>query len=180
MVIDFTMPTPSRRPSSALTAKRDRSEMEQRRLRALELIDAGETQMVVAEKVGASQQAVSKWVKAHRAGGKDALASKGKPGRKTGLTDEERQRVVAALTQGPKHHGYRNELWTLQRVAAVIAKVTGRKAPSTTRTWTLMQEMKWSCQRPARRARQQDADAVKEFRERTWTAVKKTPNDTGK
>jgi transposase len=180
MVIDFTMPTTPRRKSPVLTAKRDRSEMAERRRRALELIDAGETQQDVAKKVGASQQAVSKWVKAHRAGGEDALESKGKPGPKTGLTDEQRQQVEAALIAGPKSHGYRNELWTLARMAAVIAKVTGREAPSTTSTWNLMQEMKWSSQRPARRAREQKADAVKEFRERTWVAVKKTPNDMGK
>jgi transposase len=172
------MPTKPRRSSPALKGKRDRGEMEGRRLQALKLIDAGESQSAVARAVGVTPQAVSKWVAAYRAGGKKSLASKGKPGRKTGLTDDERQRVEAALVKGPMSNGHRNDLWTLRRVAAVIARITGRKAPSTTRTWNLLREMGWSCQRPARRARQQNAEAVAEFREQTWTAVKKTPKIT--
>lgn len=110
-----------------------------------------------------------------RDGGVKALASKGKPGRKTAPTPAEMKKVEMALVKGPVKNGYRNDLWTLRRVAEIIARVTGRPRPSISRTWGLLRTMGWSCQRPARRARQQDADAVAEFRERTWTAVKKTP-----
>lgn len=89
------------------------------------------------------------------------------------------KKVQAALLKGPVKNGYRNDLWTLRRVAEVIARVTGRPRPSISRTWALMRSMGWSCQRPARRARQQDAEAVVEFRERTWTAAKKTPEISG-
>ena len=65
----------------------------------------------------------------------------------------------------------------LRRVSAVIARVTGRSAPSLTRTWQMLREMGWSCQRPERRARQQDANAVRTFRTRTWSRLKKTPEN---
>lgn len=149
--------------------------MEKRRLEALLLLADGISQSDVARRLGISRQAVSKWVTAKRDGGVRALASKGKPGRKTAPTSGEMRKVEAALLKGPVKNGYRNDLWTLRRVAEIIARITGRPRPSISRTWGLLRTMGWSCQRPARRARQQDAEAVAEFRERTWAAVKKTP-----
>lgn len=143
----------------------------------MELLDGGMSQSAVARQLGVSRQAVSTWVAVRLAGGKKALASKGKPGRKTALTAAERKKVESALLKGPVKNGYRNDLWTLRRISAIIADVTGRKKPSTTRTWGLLREMGWSCQRPAKRARQQDAELVAEFRERTWTAIKKKPQE---
>jgi len=172
------MPTKKRRSTPRLTGRRDRKEMEARRQRALVLINAGKSQSSVSRELGVTPQAVSKWVVAHRAGGSKALASKGKPGRKTGMTTVELKRVETALLKGPVKNGYRNDLWTLRRVAVVIATVTGRPTPSTTRTWNVLREMGWSCQRPAKQARQQNPDAVAEFRNQTWTAVKKTPRNT--
>ena len=173
------MPAKQRRSTPRLTGKRDHSALEQRRLEALSLLSDGVSQSEVARRLGVSRQAVSKWMATKRAGGVKALASKGKPGRKTAPTPAELKRVEAALVKGPVKNGYRNDLWTLRRVAEVIARVTGRQRPSISRTWGLLREMGWSCQRPARRARQQDADAVAAFRERTWTAVKKTPEISG-
>ncbi len=143
------------------------------------MLSDGVSQSEVARRFGVSRQAVSKWMAAKRAGGAKALVSKGKPGRKTAPTPAELKKVETALLKGPVKNGYRNDLWTLRRVAEIIARVTGRQRPSISRTWGLLREMGWSCQRPARRARQQDADAVAEFRVRTWTAVKKTPEISG-
>jgi hypothetical protein len=42
----------------------------------------------------------------------------------------------------------------LRRVSEVIARITGRDRPSISRTWGLLRVLGWSCQRPARRARQ--------------------------
>lgn len=147
--------------------------MEKRRIEALALLANGISQSEVSRRVGVSRQAVSKWVTAKRDGGVKALVSKGKPGRKTAPTPAGMKKVEAALLKGPVKNGYRNDLWTLRKVAEIIARVTGRPRPSISRTWGLLRTMGWSCQRPARRARQQDADAVTDFRARTWTAVKK-------
>jgi transposase len=169
------MPTQHRRPTPRLAGKRDHRAMEVRRMNAMSLLDGGMSQSAVARELGVSRQAVNKWVGAKKSGGAKALRSKGKPGRTTALTALERKRVDAALLRGPIKNGYRNDLWTLRRIGTVIARVTGRRPPSTTRTWNILREMEWSCQRPARRARQQDANAVTEFREQTWVALKKTP-----
>jgi transposase len=169
------MPAKQRRSTPRLTGKRDHGAMEIRRLDALRLLADGVSQSEVARRMGVTRQAVSKWVAAKRGGGVRALASKGKPGRKTAPTAVEMRRVEAALLKGPAKNGYRNDLWTLRRVSEVIARVTGRRRPSISRTWRLLRDMGWSCQRPARLAREQDGEAVAEFRNHTWAAVKKTP-----
>ena len=169
------MRTKHRRSTPRLTGPRDHAVMEKRRLEALSLLADGLTQSEVARRVDVSRQAVSKWVAAKRVGGAKALASKGKPGRQTAPTPSELKKVESALLKGPVKNGYRNDLWTLRRVAEVIARVTGRARPSISGTWGLLRKMEWSCQRPARRARQQDVEAVAEFRTKTWTAVKKKP-----
>lgn len=172
---DFAMPTKQRRSTPQLTGKRDHAVMEKRRREALSLLADGITQSEVSRRLVVSRQAVSKWVAAKRVGGEKALASKGKPGRKTTPTPSELKKVESALLKGPVKNGYRNDLWTLRRVSEVLARVTGRPRPSISGTWGLLRKMGWSCQRPARRARQQDPEAVAEFRAKTWTAVKKTP-----
>lgn len=172
------MPAKQRRPTPKLTSKRDHAAMEKRRLEAMSLLADGVSQAEVSRRMGVTRQAVSKWMVTKRSGGTKALASKGKPGRKTAPTPSEMKKVEMALVKGPVKNGYRNDLWTLRRVAEVFARVTGRR-PSISRTWGLLREMGWSCQRPARRARQQDAEAVAEFRERTWSTVKKTREISG-
>jgi transposase len=176
---DFIMPPKQRRSTPRLTGKRDHAAMEKRRRDALSLLSDGVSQSEISRRLGVTRQAVSKWVTAKRNGGIKALASKGKPGRKTSPTPVELKKIEGALMKGPVKNGYRNDLWTLRRVAEVIARVTGRQRPSISRTWGLLREMGWSCQRPARRARQQDAEAVAEFRDKTWVAVKKRPEISG-
>jgi transposase len=169
------MPTKERRPTPRLTGKRDRAAQEERRRKAVALLGEGLSQSEVACQVGVSRQAVGKWAQAKSAGGMKALASKGKPGRKTAPTAADLRRLEAALLKGPVKNGYRNDLWTLRRVAEVFARITGRARPSISGMWGILKKMGWSCQRPERRARQQDARAVSDFRETTWELVKKTP-----
>ncbi len=171
------MSAKQRRSTPRLTGKRDHEVMEKRRLEGMSLLADGISQSEVARRVGVSRQAVSKWMAAKQMGGMKALVSKGKPGRKTAPTPSEMKKVEAALVKGPVKNGYRNDLWTLRRVSEVIARITGRDRPSISRTWGLLRVMGWSCQRPARRARQQDTEAVAAFREQTWAAVKKTPEN---
>lgn len=153
--------------------------MEKRRLEGIAMLAEGISQSEVARRLDVTRQAVSKWSAAKRVGGTKALASKGKPGRKSAPTSAEMKKVESILVKGPVKSGFRNDLWTLRRIAEVFGRVTGRKRPSLTRTWELLRAMKWSCQRPARRARQQDVEAVAEFRDKTWAVVKKTPDVRG-
>src|SRR6266849_113413 len=64
-------------------------------------------------------------------------------------------------------------LWTLPRIAAVIARRTGvRYHPA--HVWRILQGLNWSLQRPARQARERDEAAIGQWRRRRWPQVKKT------
>ena len=64
------------------------------------------------------------------------------------LSDQELARVEQALLQGAAAHGFEEELWTLDRVAAVIQRLTGvRHHPA--HVWSLLRyRLRWTVQRP--------------------------------
>jgi len=86
--------------------------------------------------------------------------------------------VEAALLKGPAAHGFATTLWTVPRIAAVIARRTGvRYHPS--HVWRILQGLNWSLQRPARQARERDDAAIAQWRRQRWPQVKKTRGAAG-
>ncbi|MEU3862203.1 winged helix-turn-helix domain-containing protein [Streptomyces sp. NPDC028722] len=58
----------------------------------------------------------------------------------------------AVLEQGTQAHGFETELWTLERVGAVVTRTTGVML-SRASVWRLLTgRLGWSLQRPERRA----------------------------
>ncbi len=150
-----------------------RKEAERRRMRAMTLLDDGLTQSQVARMLGVSYAAVSQWAKAKREGG-GAKALKAKPhlGPKPKLNAKQFERLGKMLTQGPTKHGYATELWTLKRVAQLIEKHFGvHYDPSG--VWHVLRRLGWSCQKPERRARERDEDAIATWRKKEWPRIKK-------
>jgi transposase len=79
-----------------------------------------------------------------------------------------------ALLRGPRAWGFRTELWTLERIAQVVEKVAHVRY-SLSQTWRVLHQLDWSRQRPARRAKERDEDAIVRWVRRRWPQVKKTP-----
>jgi hypothetical protein len=63
-------------------------------------------------------------------------------------------------------------LWTLPRVAQVIERVTGVSYHAG-HVWRVMRTMGWTLQRPARRARERNDEAIRQWVAARWPAVKK-------
>ena len=149
-------------------------ELERRRRRAVALLQDGMTPAAVARAVGASRASVTRWRQAVEAGGRDALRAKPHPGGKPRLTAAQQKRLVEMLLEGPRQHGYATELWTLARVAEVIATHFGvAYAPSG--VWHLLRRMGWSPQKPERRARERDEETIARWRRERWPHIKKRP-----
>jgi transposase len=170
------MPTAPRRPQ----ADRRRQQLQARRLRAAELFTAGVHPAEVARQLGVSRQAASTWHGAWAAGGTSALASRGPTGPTPRLSDEELARVEQALLQGATAHGFEGELWTLERVAEVIQRLTGvRHHPA--HVWALLRyRMGWSVQRPRRQAAERDQATIDQWVKTDWPRIKKTPGDAAR
>jgi transposase len=115
------MPTIPRRPA----AQRERDQLQVRRLRAAELFAAGVRQAEVARRLEVSPQAVSLWHVRWRAGGPDALYSRGPSGPTARLSDAQLTIVEQALLDGATANGFVGELWILDRIAMVIERLTG-------------------------------------------------------
>lgn len=145
---------------------------EARRFQAWRLKQKGWPQRHIAEALGVSEGAVSQWMKRARVGGVDALRHRPPPGAPPRLTHAQLARLPALLQQGPEAYGFRGKLWTRGRIAAVI-RVEFGVSYHPAHVSRLCQAMRWSPQKPARRARQRDEAAIAHWREETWPALKK-------
>ena len=166
------MPTVPRRPA----AQRERDRLEARRLRAAELFAVGVHQAEVARQLEISAQAVSVWHACWQEGGIDALRSKGPSGPAPRLSDAQLATVEQALLEGATANGFVGELWTLDRVAAVIERLTGiQHHPA--HVWALLRHrLGWSVQRPKRRAAERDQAAIDRWVMDDWPRILQTPN----
>jgi transposase len=166
------IPTVPRR----LAAQRERDRLQARRLRAAELFAAGVHEAEVARQLDVSAQAVSVWHARWQCGGLEALQSRGLSGPSPRLSDTQLATVEQALLEGATANGFTGELWTLERIAMVIERLTGvRYHPAW--VWTLLRHrLGWSVQRPKRRAAERDQAAIDRWVKEDWPRIKQTPN----
>jgi transposase len=156
-------------PSSQATDWR-----EGRRLRAWELHQIGWTQQQIADALGVTQGAVSKWLCRARLHGSAALHHKKAPGAIARLTSDQRAHLPALLNQGAEAFGFRGAVWTRARVAEVIRQTFGvtYHVGHITR---ILKSIRFSHQQPIRRARQRNEQAIEHWREQQAPTLKKKP-----
>jgi transposase len=143
-----------------------------RRLRAVELHQAGWTGRAIAEALGVVPSAVSSWLRKAREGGVDALrARRQQTGKRPKLTAMQQQRLLALLTAGAEAHGAIGERWTGKRVAALIKREFG-VAYHPEYIPRLLRSLGWTPQQPVTKASQRDEQQIAQFKAE-WETVKK-------
>jgi transposase len=145
---------------------------EARRYQAWHLKQQGWAQRQIATALGVSEGAVSQWMRRARQGGPEALRRHPAPGAPRRLTADQLAQLPALLERGPEAYGFRGQLWTRSRIAAVI-QLTFGISYHPRHVGRLCQAIRWSPQKPARRARQRDEAAIIRWREDTWPALKR-------
>ena len=148
------------------------AELEARRRFAAALLGNGKSLAETAKLTGASVSSVKRWKKAIAEGGAEALAAKPHPGPATRLSDQDKQRLIEILCRGAVAAGYSTELGTLRRIARVIEEHFGVKYHHC-HVWKILRELNWSPQRPERRARERDEQAIERWRREDWPRIKK-------
>jgi transposase len=151
--------------------RRDFNQMERVRLRAARMFEQGTSQAEVAHRLGTSRQNAHRWHRRWQQGGRGALRAAGRAGRRPKLDLRARRRVERALGQGALAHGFDSDLWTLQRVAVVIERLTGvHHHPS--HVWRILRAMGWTLQRPQRRASERDEEAIARWVTQDWPRIR--------
>lgn len=150
------------------------TDLEARRRRAVALLEKGLGVREVARQIRCSPTSVSRWQAAVRTRGPDALRPQPASGRPPRVTARQRARLLKLLLKGATAHGFSTDLWTLPRVAEVIARTFGvRYHPA--HVWKILRGEGWSCQKPERRARERDEAAIQRWRTDRWPHIKKRP-----
>jgi transposase len=147
--------------------------LERRRLQAADLFAQGKSRAEVAGELGVSAQTASRWYTRWRDGGAAGMrtARQGKPAQ---LSPAELARVRRVLDRGAVAAGFDNDLWTLARVAEVIERTTG-VGHHPGHVWRLLKAMRWSLQRPARKAVERDEAEIARWVAEEWPRIKQTP-----
>ena len=154
--------------------RRDFEALEKRRLGAIRLWESGLNQSEVARRVKVARQTVVRWVAQYRRGGKAALQKAGRAGRKPLLTQKDRKQLEQALTRGPEALGYETPLWTCPRVGHLIEQEFGVRYHDG-HVWKVLVSLGWSPQRPTGRARERNEEQIRNWKKKTWPAIKKKP-----
>lgn len=151
--------------------------LERRRLKAGTLFKNGETQAAVARLLGVTPAAANQWHRAWQKRGIDGLKSRGRPGPSATLTPAKARKIKAAILRGPRTFGYGTDLWTLERIRAVVRKVAGLSFGATW-TWHIVTTLGFSCQKPQTRNKERDEHAIANWRRRTFPVLKKMGSNT--
>ncbi|MDB6112419.1 MAG: transposase [Pedosphaera sp.] len=85
----------------------------------------GLRQRDIAVVLDVTEGAVSQWFKSVSLGGLGALGDAPQPGRPSRLSAQQKSLLPDFLRHGAEAYGFRGEVWTCPRVAAVLAEERG-------------------------------------------------------
>jgi transposase len=145
------------------------------RLRALCACERGFTQADVANILGVAAETVCRWWVAYSTGGREAIPHErtGRPpGSGAALSDEHATRIQRIIdTQSPEDQGLAFPLWSRHAIGALIHKqchvvLAVRTVGEYLRRWG------YTAKKPARHARKQDPEEVRQWLETTYPALK--------
>jgi transposase len=145
------------------------SELERRRRRAVELVDAGESPTVVARIAGVTQTSLQRWRRLARQ--PNGLAAKPALGPKPRLSKQQLAALETLLKEGAVACGWPNHLWTSKRVAILIRRHFGvHYHPDHVRRM-LEQRLHWTSQKPQKHARECNDKEVERWLADDWPRI---------
>jgi transposase len=148
--------------------------LEDRRRRALGLLDEGRSLNEVARQIGCSASSVMRWREMRSAGGTKGLRVRSSPGRPPKIGAASCTVLLRILLAGAFASGYPTQLWTTARIAEVIRRKFHVRYHRD-HVGRLMHRLGWSHQKPRKRALERDETAIRRFVRQEWPRLKKTP-----
>jgi len=149
-----------------------------RRQRAIALLRSGLSYRRVAKLLDCSLSSVERWQHTYKEKGMRGLWSKPIPGRCPKITRGQKRILLRHLRKGSLAAGYPTELWTLKRIAREIGHLFGIRY-HVNHVWRLMHAWNWSCQKPAKKAREREEQQIQDWKDRVWPHIKKSQKVRG-
>jgi transposase len=149
------------------------AELSALRERAVKAVLSGRSRVEISEILGVSRQTIGQWVKEHELRGADSFVYR-KRGRPTGgrLKQKQADQIVKLVVDRmPEQLKLPFVLWSREAVAALIEKRFNLRLSLST-VGRLLRKWNMSPQKPARRAWEQDPEAVKEWLATRYPKVK--------
>src|SRR5260370_25993566 len=145
------------------------SAREFKRRRGVQLMEEGEDTAVIARVLGVSKASLYKW---HRLLSEHGDVKFSSPtGRPRKLSNEQITVLGELLFKGATAHGWPSQLWTSDRVAAVIKRhFKGTCSHST--AWTVLKRyLGWTAQRPVQRFASGNEELIRRWKEVELTRI---------
>jgi transposase len=159
-------------PSNRSRPRRDLAALEKRRLEAARLFAARLSQAEVARRLKVTSSSVSRWHHVWQQQGEQGLHRRAPPGPRGRLSGEQLRQLEQMLLLGPIACGYATDLWTLPRIAKLIREHLGVKYHPG-HVWHLLRRLGWSCQKPAKQAKERDEEAIRRWLRKEWPRIKR-------
>jgi transposase len=153
------------------------STLEQRRRQAVQAVQQGDSVKDVARIIGVNPRSIYRWLdlSKHPSG----LTAKPHPGPAPRLSRPQQRRLERMLRHGAKAHGWPNQLWTTQRIAELIQRHFGVSLHHDHVGRFLRQRLKWSPQKPRRRARERDESAIAQWKKEKFPDIVRAARQRG-
>jgi transposase len=139
-------------------------------MEAAALFRAGKRVFEVAAELGIAYATAHRWKRRWERAGPAGLHSRGKPGPDKHLSPDQLDALEQALLAGAQAAGFEQGLWTLGRIRAFIAQRFGVHYSEVT-VWKLLRELNWSPQKPDKRAREAEREAIERWKTERWPQV---------
>lgn len=150
------------------------TELEHRRLLAVQRVLEGYSTEEVAEFLGVDPRSVRRWLAAYRNSGGSGLLAHPAPGRPPKLTTTQEKIIRRWLADSPSDHDCETELWTAPRLGLLIREEFGiRLNPRYLSSW--LRDRGFTPQKPQRVPRERDPKAIAAWLESDWPRIKKRP-----
>lgn len=143
------------------------------RRRCIELYQADKTQKYIVEALGISQPSVSRWIKAFNEIGEAFFERPKVGGSQRLLSPDQQAALLDLLDKGAEANGFEGNLWTRARVKQLIKRVFNVTYKIRSLS-DFLRDLGYTLQKPDRRSYRQDPQKVKEWREVTLPALKKS------
>lgn len=146
-------------------------QMEERRMRGFEMLKRRVSQSEVARRFGVTRGAVFHWARTIQEEGKRGLRARKHTGRNPKLERKLLKKVPDLLLRGAEAYGFEGDVWTLERIAAVIKKEHGVEY-NPHHVAKLLHKLGLSWKKPITRALQRDDKAIKKWVQEEWPKLK--------